>query len=127
MGIVATGVLESLLEEISARHIAQMQQQMQLWLQSYIANQGLLPANIPTLSKNEWMDVAQAAEYARVHRKTILRWIADGRLLASDRAPYRCKRKDLDAAITAPKQGTNKNTDDVVSMMQARLRKEVQP
>lgn len=56
------------------------------------------------LVMNDLISVKEAAEYARVHRESVLRWIRAGRLRAGKAGKeYRIDERDLRAFMGLPK------------------------
>lgn len=54
------------------------------------------------LIEREWFTVGEAAEYLRVSKRTIYRWLREGQLVgyrAGLRGPWRFRRRDLDGVL----------------------------
>lgn len=61
------------------------------------------------LGERRWLTIEEAAEYLRVSKRTIYRWLHDGLLpgyRAGPRGPWRFLREDLDGMMrrVAPKE-----------------------
>lgn len=53
-------------------------------------------------SERRWLTIEEAAEYLRVSRRTIYRWVHDGLLpgyRAGPRGPWRFRQEDLDGLM----------------------------
>lgn len=53
-------------------------------------------------SERRWLTIEEAAEYLRVSKRTLYRWLHDGLLpgyRAGPRGPWRFRREDLDGVM----------------------------